>query len=257
MIKVTVQNDALYYDALAQFAQDCKASGTLVELDYPPPAPVQFSGPASTIIVQIDPKTLQAIFEYAAALIVLYKSSSYFGAFFESCLKKLGELTGAKIAESLSILWNKIYKRVHDVNKSGNHTHVDFACHMNLGGTLVEMDNPIFYSHFVEWKDEDVKQAYWLMVLRVIPVLREFASALQERSVPTERLRATVWYSTDWFGHWCWQLEVPLGTFFIGLDGQLITLYDLPFAKKERRASLKIEDIKPIVEAYAQAEGKA
>jgi hypothetical protein len=252
-ITLTVDDSrGLYKHEVDAFVAACEHAGTEIDVKDPPVAPVQFASPASLIELQIDPQTLHLIFEYVAALVAVHKGTDYLGEFFKASLKKLGDLAGAKIADGFSALWHGIYSRVRAVSATREHTRVYFALNAALSGMRIEVDNAIFPSHIENWSKEDDTRAFWLLILRVLPIMREFSDALDRKGIKVAQIKAMIRYPGDKHGDWFWQIDVgDVGAFIVGPDGQLKTQYELEFSKKKPLASLKVEEIKAIVEAYA------
>jgi hypothetical protein len=218
---------------------------------------MQLAGPSAAIDVHIDPQTLCLIFEYVAALIAIYKSADYFGEFFKACSKKLGEMTGAKIAEIISILWQQLHKRVSEIQKKVRDPRIYFSLEVDINGKHISANNAMFLSHIDKMSENDVAQAFNLLIFKVLPISKEFITQSNIHGLALKEVRADLYYSRAAFGlgSWYWRLEIwPIGAFSLDPQGTLRAIYPLKgfklrFLKMRRflQREVRYDDIQEIV----------
>jgi hypothetical protein len=253
-----VVNDerAAYSDIISDLRTEAEHIGIPTAQTTPPKAPVQLdSGPGAHVIIQLDPTTLRAIFEYAVALLALHKSADYAGTFFKAVITKLGDVTGAKIIDLLGKTWHRLYERVRDPGPSRRDTRVVVALESEFDGAKLVIQNDVFPSHAATFTESDVTQAYYVMVAHALPAMMRVASEARDHGVPLTRAVAVLYY----FGAWRWYIELlPIGAFEVGSRGILRPVTPLRGYKwrlltrwRFAKTGLSLADIPAIVERFA------
>lgn len=263
-IDATVKNEQYHYgDIINSFKSDAENLGVLVEFKHPPKEEFELAGPSAYIGIHIDPETLRQIFEYIAALIVIYKSSNYFGEFFKACAKKIGEITGAKVTELISGLWRQLINRVAKIQKEDKDSRMYFSLEMNIDDVPICANNAIMRGHIDRLSENDIEQTFNLLIFKVLPTLKEFVSQSNKNHIKLKDVRAELYYfeTPSGIGPWHWRIKVwPIGEFMLDPHGTLeaypikIPLFRRiwTFLKKRKfmRKEVNYGDIEVIVKEY-------
>lgn len=222
---------------LVQFDSELKEIGITLEEGNikmkPQLAGYGLIGPESEIIINIDPVTLKLLFEYGAALIGIYKATDYVGAFFKKAVEKLGEETGAKIADILGRLWRNLYKRIRDMVAQKRPPKMVICFEFEIKGLPVYANMPIIPARINTVTEKDEQQAIGLLFYKVLPLLPELIQQAQSAGVnpqeiflslalPESVLDSRSADDVAWRrGNWHWHINIAPGTeLIIDSDGQ-------------------------------------
>ncbi len=247
-MKITIDN---YFGLeVEEFRQSLRTLSREVLVECPPPAAVQLAGPAELVQISIDPETLKLIFEYAKGLVETGVVAVLLKKFGEGLSEELGKLTAGKVVETFRLLWEKLHERVRSRQAARIYVGLDFA----VGPYRVEIDEGIFPTTLIG--KEDVTRAFALIVLRLMPILDDFAKAAQKHEVPIKKISAMLAFESD--QKWYWRVEIsPLGSFRLEPNG----MFKPAYSESERgvrfwthwrwrRWGIRSKDVKTLMRAY-------
>lgn len=255
-MKVVISN--AHYIEVDHFVQSLREMGDPVEVETPSPAEAHFAGGYEGVVqISIDPETVKQIFEYTALLLGAYKATDYVGEFFRAIIKKMGEITGAKIVKELALLWKKLNHRVMDDNAKGGHTRIYLGFDIPIGEDRLSVDNSIFASTIQGLSDEDHEQSFYLVFLKLLPLIKEFVLQCRLNCVKLDKIAAR--FDPD--EPWSWWIDIqPIGSFVLTKDGRFLSKYPIEFLRwryfLKRRCmqnGIKGNDIAVIIRAYARS----
>ncbi len=247
-----------YLAQILEFRRTAEKLGLPIGVERYPEAEWQFADPSTVITIFIDPETIKQIFEYATALIGIYKSSDYIGTFFQSCVQKLGEMAGAKFGEVLSTFFRHLYTKMKEVIASGEHTRLYLSLETNVYGVTISADIDIYPSYLDTFSEQDLDQATNLLYFKVLPASKEFIKQSHAYGIELKDIRARLRYPDLEAASpqsWEWRVEVrPIGEFSLARDGTLrpVMLYISNDTKRKRmmRKRYSYNDIQSIVKEY-------
>ena len=208
-----------------------------VDLRQPSPG-LGIAGPASDVLIRIDPETLRQIFEFVTAFVVAFKGGDLVKeiakAFLEALAKKLGEGTGGAILAGLRRLWRRGYDLSRDLRQQRLHAKANFTLEMRIHDVQVDVSNTVNPDRVDEISDADSDYAFVLLFAVVLPKTRELiGDALKQGAVqgpvlvtlalPVRNLDRFPPDEVKWRADvWHWHVRMPSDReFIITRDGQL------------------------------------
>lgn len=160
---------------LEQFNADFGSIGIPVEIGdvrmKPPSAGYGAMGAESNIVVTIDPETLRLIFEYATALVVLYKGHKYIEIIIKAIVEAMAKPAGAMIMRILSRLWLNLWRRIRTTKATTRSPKLVMQFEMAIEALPVSVYMNIIPQRMNEASERDQRKALKLFFFNVLPLL--------------------------------------------------------------------------------------